>query len=487
MILKKIIIGFCLVTSALVTMEKPESAIVDWQYTLMKDFVEAEKNNDFNYLTSRKDYILERVIPLAHAFIDNPREFEILRKKLNMPQAELTQRLYNVINYAKRALGLSARPEESVSDKPVAPSFISKPINPIKEHLSHKMRFLYNFIEAVINGDPDNYINTRPVSTYEIVIQTANNVIGNNKQLELFQNAFAMSEKQIKELITTVTKKAREALIEQASNKSKEVKSQEEKKSPVMKPAPQTMNTQSQQPNVQERINRLKIFSLHDYINEQLSSNKAARSDFIRADTTFIIDRVLNDTNIALNDDELLAMLQKDHNISRPKLITVLEKIRLDILDELKERTQKELPVSEKASLRNEPWPEHPHEPEYEQVEGISIVNKSSQLVTVLVPKGLSSFEIEKVLPNKSSKQIELSRKQTHLILPNGNYIIAPKEGMIELSKEILIDKKGGNTVEPYTVNGLIEEFTFKRNGKKSRILFTINPNLSIKITQEEI
>lgn len=236
--MKNIIVGLLFV-SFIGAMEKPVPVIGDWQHFFMKQFVEADQINDFSFFSRKKDSALEEIIPLALAFMDNPKEFEELRKQLNIPKAELTQRLYNVINSAKRALELSQINVSKPEAKPIEP--VIKPINPIREQLSHKMRFLYNFVEAEINGDPDNYINTRPASTYEMVIKTANNVMISDAQLELFQKAFEMSEKQVKDLITRVTKKAREALIEQASSKLKKAKPQEEKISPAPVSQPKEM------------------------------------------------------------------------------------------------------------------------------------------------------------------------------------------------------------------------------------------------------
>lgn len=453
MIMRNIIAGLLFI-SFTGAMEKPVPVIGDWAHFFMKQVVEADQINDFNFFSSKKDTALEEIIHWAHAFIDNPKEFEELRKQLNIPKAELTQRLYNVINSAKRALELRQINVSKPEAKPIAP--VVKPMNP----LGHKMRFLYNFVEAEINGDPDNYINTRPASTYEIVIKTASNAMTSNAQLELFQKAFGISEKQVKDLITTVTRKARNGLIELEANKSKEVKvkSQEEKKSPAtVASVPQSMSAEYMEA-------RRKIFGLHDHIQEQLSPNKSAQSTFIQGDTIFIVESVLNAANTALKDNELLAMLQQDYKISKPKLIIVLEKIKEDALKELEKR---EVMV----------WPQHPNEPEYEHIEGV-IKNLSSNVVTVLIPKGPISFEIEKLLPYQNSRSIELSRKPIHLFLMDGNYTITPKEDKVELTKEILFDKKGGKSVPPYIVNGLIKEhpITKFKNFKKSQIIFTITP-----------
>ena len=120
---------------------------------------------------------------------------------------------------------------------------------------------------------------------------------------------------------------------------------------------------------------------LYDYINEKLWPDpkfQKERSGRIGARVNSIIEKALSHINIALNSNELMDDIRTHFSIPLVKVREILEKIKQEILDELKDREQgkpsgmipalkkvKEIHVAPKpAPLFKGPWPSYPEEPE---------------------------------------------------------------------------------------------------------------------------
>ncbi len=133
-----------------------------------------------------------------------------MSKLLKINKAELKQSLNNVIFNAQKALELSPSnaPEEIAVDVPVQKTIYVDP----KKIGRGRMHFLYNFIDAQIKGD-NEYINTRPISTYELVINAAKSVLASNDKLASVKNIVVnSSESQVKDILQIVLQRATDGL-----------------------------------------------------------------------------------------------------------------------------------------------------------------------------------------------------------------------------------------------------------------------------------
>ncbi len=111
-ILKKYLGTLLLVAGLTSGMQQPIKITPLYRNNL-KSFLDAEKKGDFSFFRQKSDIMLARIGPLAQIILDDPQEFELLRKQVNMSEAELEQRLYNVIENAQRALDLSPAHKQS--------------------------------------------------------------------------------------------------------------------------------------------------------------------------------------------------------------------------------------------------------------------------------------------------------------------------------------------------------------------------------------
>ena len=111
----------------------------------------------------------------------------------------------------------------------------------------------YNFIDAQIKGD-NEYINTRAISTYELVIDAAKTVLASNEKLAAVKDAVVNStEKEIRELLQIILEKASEGL---KKAKEKE-KSPKEESAQAKVPAPVEILPQIVKP--QEKLDQKNI------------------------------------------------------------------------------------------------------------------------------------------------------------------------------------------------------------------------------------
>ncbi len=217
-----------------------------------------------------------------------------------------------------------------------------------REQFKSEMPLLYDFVEAEIYNDAyaRAYITTQPITSYLTVRFSADKVLRSASEIALFKDAFNITEKQARDILANVSKKA---FAEESRARAK--------------PQKQT----------------IKI--LYDYINEKLWPDpkfQKERSGRIGARVNSIIEKALSHINIALNSNELMDDIRTHFSIPLIKVREILEKIKQEILDELKDREQgkpsgmipgsqkvKEIHVAPKpAPLFKGPWPSYPEEPE---------------------------------------------------------------------------------------------------------------------------
>jgi len=131
----------------------------------------------------------------------------------------------------------------------------------------------------------------------------------------------------------------------------------------------------------------------------------------------------------------------------------------------------------QRAARNNGPWPEYPRESS-QYIEDIMIDNQLPQVATVLISKGLTSFEVEKILPGQMSRPISVLRQQIQLLLPQGNFIVTPKDDRVVLYAEVIKEKRVSKELE--------KEFGYLKTDKKSVIIITLSKDLSINFAQRE-
>lgn len=231
---KKLILSLCFAVFLINAMEKPGLSIL--QRNFLGTFIEAEISNDFGFFKKKSDDALISVAPLAYTVLEDGRELDALRWQLKITKEELIRALKNVIANVQRALELSlaSQPQEKVavpapihapilkpsSAEPKKSSIpASKPIilNPRKS--DDKIRVLYRFIGAELKGDND-YITTRNLPAYKMVIESARIALESKEQLAAIQDFFKLSEKQIKEIIGKVMQDASAGLLRETQSKA---------------------------------------------------------------------------------------------------------------------------------------------------------------------------------------------------------------------------------------------------------------------------
>ena len=280
-IFNKIVIGLVLLTnlhSSIFTMEQPEG-LTKKDSDLLNKFLISNSYKNPAFISTRSDTDLQKVISISNDVINSPRKLENLSNymkpssKKNLDINKILNEIVDVTTQElkKRKLDIPQKvcPAPALQPKVIEPkqiAAISKPqsmyLNPNKTGTG-RMHFLYNFIEAEINGD-ENYINSRPISTYNLVIETAKTALADNGKLAVIKEVTNLSEKQLKELLVRVMQDATEGLERAQEKENMPIL---EKEAPKIIPVPQQIIPEAvkapvalaEQPEEEIRPNKLYI------------------------------------------------------------------------------------------------------------------------------------------------------------------------------------------------------------------------------------
>jgi hypothetical protein len=331
----------CILCAQLSAMQKPPLTNADRIW--LKGFLEADRKNDANFLKRKSDVTLNKLVSVGTSLLTDSNEFEALRKYigLDMSKEELKLRLNNIIKNAKDAL-----PKSVVKDEPI--NVINRST---KEKLGGKLTLLYNFIEAEIKGDND-YINFRPVSTYEMVIAAANKALKDNTTIALFKNEFKISENQVKKHIRSIIEKATDGLGKKSHLPLKVEKSDAAIKAPApVKPAPEIQDMSLAEKRVK------------DFLTVLFQSKDLSAVLKIHSDKNLELEYMV--ANSAMYDDEWINEIKNESGIPAIKVKALLEEIRQQIGQVLAERGYKNYAdhFKKKEKKANGPWPEYPESP----------------------------------------------------------------------------------------------------------------------------
>ena len=162
---------------------------------------------------------IKAVLESNEKFAEMQSAFNISKKQL---QAIVEQVLRDARNFKQAKENEPLLKPSSAEPKQVAlPA--SKPIilDP-KKSANGRIRFLYNFIDAEINGDRD-YITTRPISTYEMVIDAVRITLESKESLAKTKEIFNLSEKQLEEILGKVMEDAAAGLKESKGKTAEQI------------------------------------------------------------------------------------------------------------------------------------------------------------------------------------------------------------------------------------------------------------------------
>ena len=293
---KKLLLSLCFAVFLINAMEKP--GISNFQRNFLKSFIDAERNNDFGFFNKKSDNALITVAPLVYTVLEDERELEALRRQLKITKEELVRSLNNVIVNVQRALELS--PANQPQEKAAAPAPIPVPkpreIDPRKTGHG-RLQFLYNFVDAEINHDRD-YISSRPISTYDLVIGGIKSVLESNEKFAEMQSVFNISKKQL------------QAILEQVLQDARNFKQAKENE-PLLKPSsaePKQSSIPASKPIILDpRKSDDKMRVLYRFINAELKGD----NDYITTRNSPAYKMVIEGVRIALESKEQLETIQR--------------------------------------------------------------------------------------------------------------------------------------------------------------------------------
>ncbi len=214
--------------ASIYAMELPEanfkSTLNENDSDLLSDFLYNYRNQ--NYISSRSDADLLRIISLSYDVMDDPKELkelnwfvkEIVFKKSTVDIKEILNAIIDsatkelesrnpTLEQKKSTLAPILKPSGTASkiSPPAQPSNASKKISPTG------LVTLKKIIQAEINGKID-YIKTRSNYTLESAIELANIVLNNHAEFSALKKELKLTKKQLRPVLERVKQKASDAL-----------------------------------------------------------------------------------------------------------------------------------------------------------------------------------------------------------------------------------------------------------------------------------
>lgn len=182
---------------------EPAKETLIGERTILGKFIKQEDKNNYDYYNMQSNFTLERVLRIISTVLTDKNEMDIYTKEFKKNADDIN----NILNRIQlRVQSVLKKRTEKVA------KFCSTEKKPSQAPSNYEMSFLDDFIEAEIAGD-DDYINSRPICIYRIVIDVGNEILNKKITLGFIQKKFnGITEQKLREIIAKVVQKASAAL-----------------------------------------------------------------------------------------------------------------------------------------------------------------------------------------------------------------------------------------------------------------------------------